>query len=375
MRIAVNTRFLQKNQLEGYGHFINEIFKIIVFNNPQHEFLFIFDRPFSEEFIYSKNITAKIVTPKARHALSFRYWYDVKVPIVLKKWKADVFVSLDGFCSVTTSVPQIVCIHDLAFLHYPKLIAKSHLWYYKLMTPKFLKKASKIVTVSQYSKNDILKQYKIQENKIEVIYSGIRSKFCSINNAEREKTKQLFSNGEEYFLFVGGVHPRKNVMSLIKAFSIFKKWTKSNMKLLVIGRMAWQYSEIEEKLKTYKYRNDVELLGYADDTKLASIMSAAYVLVHPSFFEGFGSPIVEAFHSAVPVLTSNTSSMAEIADDAALLFDPNNIEDLAQQMILIYKDEKLKKQLIEKGIERAKDFSWNKTANKLWECIESVATK
>ena len=143
MRIAVNTRFLQKNQLEGYGHFINEIFKIIVFNNPQHEFLFIFDRPFSEEFIYSKNITAKIVTPKARHALSFRYWYDVKVPIVLKKWKADVFVSLDGFCSVTTSVPQIVCIHDLAFLHYPKLIAKSHLWYYKLMTPKFLKKASK----------------------------------------------------------------------------------------------------------------------------------------------------------------------------------------------------------------------------------------
>lgn len=375
MRIAVNTRFLQKNQLEGYGHFINEIFKIIVFNNPQHEFLFIFDRPFSEEFIYSKNITAKIVTPKARHALSFRYWYDIKVPIVLKKWKADVFVSLDGFCSVTTSVPQIVCIHDLAFLHYPKLIAKSHLWYYKLMTPKFLKKASKIVTVSQYSKNDIIKQYKIQENKIEVIYSGIRSKFCSINNAEREKTKQLFSNGEEYFLFVGGVHPRKNVMSLIKAFSIFKKWTKSNMKLLVIGRMAWQYSEIEEKLKTYKYRNDVELLGYADDTKLASIMSAAYVLVHPSFFEGFGSPIVEAFHSAVPVLTSNTSSMVEIADDAALLFDPNNIEDLAQQMILIYKDEKLKKQLIEKGIKRAKDFSWNKTANKLWECIESVATK
>lgn len=375
MRIAVNTRFLQKNQLEGYGHFINEIFKIIVFNNPQHEFLFIFDRPFSEEFIYSKNITAKIVTPKARHALSFRYWYDVKVPIVLKKWKADVFVSLDGFCSVTTSVPQVVCIHDLAFLHYPKLIAKSHFWYYKLMTPKFLKKASKIVTVSQYSKNDILKQYKIQENKIEVIYSGIRSEFCSVNNAEREKTKQLFSNGEEYFLFVGGVHPRKNVMSLIKAFSIFKKWTKSNMKLLVIGRMAWQYSEIEEKLKTYKYRNDVELLGYADDTKLASIMSAAYVLVHPSFFEGFGSPIVEAFHSAVPVLTSNTSSMVEIADDAALLFDPNNIEDLAQQMILIYKDEKLKKQLIEKGIERAKDFSWNKTANKLWECIESVATK
>lgn len=375
MRIAVNTRFLQKNQLEGYGHFINEIFKRIVYNNPNDEFLFLFDRPYHDEFIYAKNVIGKVVTPKARHALSFRYWYDVKIPIVLKKWNADVFISLDGFCSVTTSIPQIVCIHDLAFLHYPKFISKTNLLYYKLMTPKFIKKAHKIVTVSEFSKNDIIKNYKTPENKIDVIYSGIRSEFKVANLAEREKVKKIYSNGEEYFLFVGGVHPRKNLMSLLKAFSIFKKWTKSNLKLLVIGRMAWQYSEIEEKINSYKYKNDVSLMGYADDLKLARIMSAAYALVHPSYFEGFGSPIVEAFTCQVPVLTSNTSSMAEVASNAALFFNPNNIDEIAQQMILIYKDEILRKKMIELGTERVKDFSWDKTANKLWNSIIEVTTK
>ena len=148
------------------------------------------------------------------------------------------------------------------------------------------------------------------------------------------------------------------------------------MQLLIAGRLAWDYEQFSESLKTYKYRQDVQLLGYLPQDQLASITAAAYALVYPSFFEGFGVPIVEAMQSGVPVITSNTSSMPEIAGSAALLADPHSISDLAEQMMRIFKDESLRNELIQKGFEQSNKFSWDKTADLLWESIlQAVETK
>ena len=159
MVIAVNTRFLLVDYLEGYGNFIYETFRRITEQHPEHEFIFIFDRPYDKRFLFSNNIKTVVTGPAARHPLLWKLWYDIKVPVILKRYKVDVFVSCDGFCSLGTKVPQCLVVHDLAFLHYPSAIKKSHLLFYKRYTPKFLGKAISIATVSEFSKKDIIAQY------------------------------------------------------------------------------------------------------------------------------------------------------------------------------------------------------------------------
>jgi glycosyltransferase involved in cell wall biosynthesis len=185
----------------------------------------------------------------------------------------------------------------------------------------------------------------------------------------KEAIKNRLTAGKEYFLYVGAIHPRKNLMNLLKAFSVFKKRQKSNMQLLIAGRLAWDYENFIDSLKSYKYRQDVQLLGYLQQEELANIMGAAYSLVYPSFFEGFGAPIAEAMQSGVPVITSNTSSMPEVAGSAALLAAPHSFHNLADQMMLIFKDETLRKELIVAGLEQAKKFNWDQTTTLLWNSI------
>lgn len=369
MRIAVNTRFLLNEYLEGYGNFINETFKRITANHPEHDFIFIFDRPFDERFVFGKNVKTVVTGPPARHPLLWKFWYDVKIPSVLRKYKADVFVSCDGFCSLTTNVPQCLVLHDLAFLHHPSFIKKSHLLFYKKYTPKFLEKAKWVATVSGFSKKDILAHYKIEPEKIDVVLSASKEIFQPAGEEEKTATKNKYTDGKEYFVYAGAIHPRKNLVNLLKAFSVFKKRQQTNMKLLLTGRLAWKYESFAENLKTYKYRNDVLTTGYVQEDELVKIMGAAYGLVYPSLLEGFGVPVLEAMQCDVPVITTAGSSMQEIAKDAALYADANSFADIADKMMLLYKDENLRKQLIEKGRQTARQYSWDHTADLLWKSI------
>lgn len=372
MRIAVNTRFLLKDYLEGYGHFLQEIFSRLVKQHPEHEFIFLFDRPYDEKFIFGKNVTPVVVTPAARHPLLWKYWYDFKIPAVLKKFKADIFFSPDGFCSLRTRVPQCLVIHDLAFLHFPKGISRQQLRYYKRNTPDFISKAKKLITVSDFSKADILSHYPGAADKISVIHNGIRGIFQPQSFEAREAIKDKYTAGRDFFLCTGSLHPRKNGMNLLKAFSQFKKRQQSSMKLVLAGRLAWKYESFIESLKTYKYRDDVILTGYLPDEELAALTAAAYTLVYPSFYEGFGLPVAEAMQSGVAVITSANSAMQEIAGDAALYADPDDINAIAEQMKRIYKDEVLRNELIRRGLERARNYNWNLAAVQCWKAIEET---
>lgn len=375
MRIAVNAIFLQKDKLEGYGQYVKEVFSRIVQKHPEHDFIFVFDRPYHEQFIFGPNVTPIVVAPPARHALAFKYWYDVKAPLALRSYKPNVWVQPYGFCSLTSNIPQVLLVHDLSFLHYPQFIAWHHRWYYQWFTKKFLQKAQSIVTVSDHSKKDIIQQYKLTGKKIEVVYGAAKAGFIPLTWQEKEQVKEGFADGREYFLFTGGIHPRKNLMNLLKAFSLFKKWQQSNMKLLVAGRLAWQYDDVLQKLKTYKYKEDVVLLGYLPDEQLARVTAAAYAMVYPSFFEGFGLPVIEAMQCEVPVITSNAGSMPEIGGDAALYADPANPDEIAKLMLSIYKDEALRSRLITAGKIQAATFNWDDAAEQLWQIILQASGK
>lgn len=369
MIIAVNTRFLLADYLEGYGYFIFENLKRITANHPEHEFIFIFDRTYEQQFVFGKNVKPVVTGPPARHPLLWKFWYDVKIPALLKKHRADVFVSPDGFCSLATKVPQCLVVHDLAFLHYPSFNQRAHLRFYKKYTGKFLQKAASIATVSAFSKQDILKNYPVDAGKLRIVYSAASDIFQPLPVPDKEEVKNKYSAGREYFVYAGSIHPRKNLINLLKAFSVFKKRQQSNMKLLLAGRLAWKYGSFTESLRYYKYRDDVVLTGYVEKKELARIMGAAYALVYPSLHEGFGVPVLEAMQCDVPVITSSGSAMEEIAGDAALYADAGDHQAIAEKMMLVYKDEELRKELISKGRERAHQYKWDKTAELLWQSI------
>lgn len=370
MRIAVNAIFLQKDQLEGFGHYTNEIFSRLVKQHPEHTFIFVFDRPFDDKFITAPNVIPIVVGPPARHAISFRYWYDVKAPLALRSLKPDIWIQPYGFCSLTSAVPQLLVVHDLAFLHHPQFLPWRNRWFYKRYTPRFLAKAAGIVTVSEYTKADIITQYlKTAPEKITVVPGAARTIFQPLSWQEKEQVKDGSADGRDYFLFTGGIHPRKNLLNLLKAFSLFKKWQHSNMKLLVAGRLAWQYEELVEKLKTYKYRDDVVMLGQLPDEQLAKITASAYAVVYPSFFEGFGLPVVEAMQSGVPVIASNTSALPETGGEAVLYADPSDPEAIAKHMMMLYRDENTRGKLIAEGELQAAKFSWDAAAESFWKLI------
>lgn len=369
MVIAVNTRFLLDDQLEGFGYFTKEVLSLLTRAHPEHRFHFFFDRPFPKAFLFSANVTGHVLSPPARHPLLWKYWYDVSVPLQLKKTGADVFLSPDGQCSLTTRVPQCLVVHDLGFLHYPEAYQKTHLRYFRHYTPKFIRRAKTVATVSAFSKNDIVQQYKTPAEKINVVYSGVKPSFRPTTFAEQTAVKEKYTAGDEFFLCTGALQPRKNLVNLLKAFSIFKRRMQSGMKLVLAGRLAWKNDAFLTLLKTYKYKDEVILTGYLEEEELARLTAAAYAAVYPSFFEGFGVPVLEAMQCGVPVLTSKHSSMQEISEGVALYFDPANVDEIAYQLMFIYKNEDERKALVEKGKPVAAHYTWQRTAELLWESI------
>jgi glycosyltransferase involved in cell wall biosynthesis len=263
-------------------------------------------------------------------------------------------------------------VHDLGFLHHPETYKKSHVLFYKRYTPKFLKKAASVVTVSQFSKKDLVKRYQIRSEKIHVVPNAVKEIFQPVAEERKVAIKEKYTEGKEFFIYAGAIQPRKNLINLLKAFSIFKKRLQSSMKLVLAGRLAWKNDEFIQLLNTYKYKKDVVMTGYLEEQELANLMGSAYALIYPSFFEGFGVPVLEAMNGGIPALTSKGTSMEEIAGEAGLYFDPHNYTDISEKLMLIYKDESLRNRMVEKGREIARQYSWEHSASLMWEAITSI---
>lgn len=370
MRIAVNTRLLLKGRLEGIGWFTFETLKRIALDHPEHEFIFIFDRPYSEDFVFAENITPVIIGPQARHPFLFYIWFDWRIPRILKKYKADLFLSPDGYLSRRTKVPQLAVIHDINFVHRPDdlpwLIAK----YYNYFFPKFARIAKRIATVSFYSKEDITRSYKVDYDKIDVVYDGINQIFEPISEKEKVKVREKYTKGSAYFLFVGALHPRKNVCGLLKAFDAFKSLNGNTMKLVIVGGEMHKTGDIFETFDNMRHKNDVIFTGRVSNEELHDIYGAAFALTFIPFFEGFGIPVVEAMSAGVPVICSNTTSIPEVGGNAVHYADPIKIDQITDAMIKLSENEEYRKELIEKGFVQKEKFSWDETARLLWMSIE-----
>lgn len=372
MVIVVNTRLLIKNRLEGIGWFTYESLKRISKNHPEHHFIFAFDREFDEEFIFSDNITPIVITPQARHPFLYYIWFEYSITHLLRDMKADLFLSTDGYLSLRTSVNQLGVIHDINFKHYPNDLPYFERKYYNHFFPKYAHKATRLCTVSEYSKADIVKEFAINPSKIDVVYDGVNEQFTPVTLLESNAVKEKYTQGADYFVFVGALHPRKNIARLMQAFDTFKKTYSSAIKLVIVGKKMWWTNEIESTYESMQYKAEVIFTGRLSTEELNRVIASALALTYVTYFEGFGIPILEGFRCETAVITSNVTSMPEVAGDAALLVDPFSVESIKDAMLLIAKDSPLRRLLIEKGKIKRLQFSWDKTANLLWESVETT---
>ena len=374
MIVAINTRLLIQNKIDGIGRFAFETLKVITKNNPGIEFHFIFDRPFSSDFIFSNNIIPHILSPPTRHPLLWYFWFEFQLPRLLKKINADILFSPDGFIPTNCQIPTVTAIHDINFEHKPNNLPFLHSLFYRKFFKKYAQLGNEIITVSNFSKKDISKTYNINPKKIHVIYNGVSNLFREISNDQKHLIKKKYSHDTDFFIFIGSLHKRKNIKNLLLAFEEYKK-SKGKLKLLIIGEKKWTDQEVENIYHNMVFKQDVILLGRINDQQLADILASAHALCFISMFEGFGLPIIEAMKCSVPVITSNTSCMPEIAQDAAWILDPNNIGEITKAMSTIETDGLKRKELIEKGNRRVKDFDWEISGNKIWEIIKKAHNK
>jgi len=372
VNIAVNTRLLLDNRLEGIGWFTFETLKRMVVGHPEHTFYFIFDRPYHKKFVFSDNVVPVVVGPQARHPLLFFLWFEFSVPRVLKKIKADMLLSPDGYGSLRCRMPQLLVMHDLNFEHYPKDLPWIISRHYRYFFPRFARKATRIATVSEFSKKDIQSTYGIAADCIDVVYNGVNENFAPITAEQKNIVKERYTLGCDYFVYIGALLLRKNVKNLFLAYDMFRQQHRRNIKLLMVGARMWWTTDMESVLNGLEYKNDIFFTGRIDSGGLKDVLGAALALTYVSYFEGFGIPILEAFRCEVPVITSEVTSMPEVAGGAALLVNPQQPESISEAMNQIAADEDLRQSLIAKGRQRCAGFSWNRTATLLWQSIEKI---
>ena len=372
MIIAVNANFINT----GPGNaacFIFEKFSRLASQYPQHQFVYISDKAIDEKNIISKNITPVVTGPQTKNPLLLQYWLNYKVPAILRRYKADVFVSAGGYCSLRTKVPQCIIINDLSFLQHPDFFAAGWLRFYKKNTTKFLTKAKTIVTTSQFLELEIINTYKIESSKVDVVYQSAGEYFKPVIWQQKDVTKANYTEGKEYFLYSGPIAPDKNLITLLKAFSFFKKRQKSNMQLVLASKTAVTDKGFIKNLASFKYRDEVKLFENLPPDGLAEITASAYAMIYPLVYEAVGTSLIEAMQAGVPVISAGTTAIPEICGDAALYFNPGDFNDIADKMMFLFKDEDQRNQHIIKGRQQAGLYNWHKTLEVLWAAIGKCA--
>jgi glycosyltransferase involved in cell wall biosynthesis len=255
---------------------------------------------------------------------------------------------------------SVVTIHGLEYEYYPEMYPPRHLRYLRWSTKYALKHARRIVAVSENTKKDLIELYGGNPEKIEVVYHGINQ--SQISKLKTQNHSSNLKSIQPYILFIGRLEIKKNIHGLIQGFNLLKEKYRIPHKLVLVGPKGYGYESFKFQVSSFKFKNDIIETGYVSEQEKWALLKNADVFILPSFYEGFGMPILEAQAVGIPVVASNVSSMPEVAGEGAILIDPKNIKSIARGIYKIISDENLKKKLVKKGYENVKRFSWQKCA-------------
>lgn len=322
----------------------------------------------------------RVDLPSSRRGWNYRVvkpeklWTQIGLPLYLYTHpkRFDAFFSPTHYAPRFSPTPTVISIMDVSYIHFPETFAKKDLYQLQEWTRYSAVKAKRIFTISEASKGDIIKFYHKKAEDVIVTHLGIKEIDADVTRKAMDEITKKYNLSNKYFLFVGTLQPRKNIIRLIEAFSLLHE-KNNEIKLVIVGRKGWKYDDILLAPEKYNITDSVHFLDFIPDEDLPSLYRNALAYVLPSLYEGFGLPVLEAMKYACPVITSNISSLPEAGGDAALYVNPEDTNDIAQKMEMVMNDSQLREDLIKKGHVQVKKFSWEKTAKETLAVLESVA--
>ncbi|MCK9477194.1 MAG: glycosyltransferase family 4 protein [Candidatus Muirbacterium halophilum] len=347
----VNCRFLTQ-RLTGAQRFAVNI--CLYLKEFSDDFIFV-----SPKKILHRDIAEKLEVIKVGFFSGY-LWEQVELPLYLNKIGNPILLNLVNLAPVFYK-KNVITLLDIAWLHYPKSVSKKFYYIYKFIIPIIIKKSLHIFTISNFCLKDISSSFFVSKNKITKIYCGVNHFDCFVQKKMDYKTEN-----EKFILAVSSIQPYKNINNLIEGMKILNK--KINIKLYLVGN---KNNKVFNKVVIKEY-DFVKYTGYVDDETLINYYKNAELFIFPSLFEGFGIPPLEAMSCGCPVLASDLASIPEVCGDAAVYFDPYNIDDIADKIKTVIENEKLQKDLINKGFENIKRFSWEKSAKKIYKTIREI---
>lgn len=379
MKIGIDCRTIldpEHGEAAGVGHYTYHLVDHLLKIDEKDRFVLFFDRNVGDAGKFKrKNVIIKFFP-----FLQYKKF----LPLAYSHLLAAAFVSrenLDVFHSPASTIPlaysksAIVTIHDLAIYHKPSWFPKQ-IFATRVVVPSSLKKAKKIIAVSNHTKDDLIKFFNIPEEKIAVVYNGVEKTRRDIDKTkpdDRQAVKEKFDIRQNFILFIGTIQPRKNIDGLILAFDKLRGTkTFKNHQVVIAGKKGWDFKKTFDLVKKYGLTKKIVFIGYISKKDKIRLLKAASCFVFPSFYEGFGLSILEAQQQGTPVITSKLTSMPEVAGKGAFLVNPYNINEISRAMKKVLTCQELRRKLIEKGYQNVKKFSWEKCARKTLDVYKSI---
>ncbi|WP_394884845.1 glycosyltransferase family 4 protein [Clostridium butyricum] len=285
---------------------------------------------------------------------------------VLFRNDADIYQFFNFIVPTNISGKVITTIHDLTYILYPETMDKKNRERLKKDMINTVNRVDYILTISENSKNDIIKYLNIPEDKITVIYPGVDEIYKQVLDEKHiEKIKRKYNIIGRYLLYLGTLEPRKNIETIIKSYNDFIKSSDEDIKLVLAGKKGWLYDSIFNLVSEYGLENNVVFTDYVDDSDKPALYQGAEIFLFPSLYEGFGIPVAEAMASRTPVITSNSSSLPEVAGDSAIITEPLDYRKISESIKKILRDSNIRQKMIENGIKQVEKFNWDDSAEKL----------
>ncbi|MFT5874314.1 MAG: glycosyltransferase involved in cell wall biosynthesis [Clostridium sp.] len=368
MKVSIELQPCLKNK-SGIGVYTYELTKRLQsFTDIEFEgnIFNFFNRNYIERDICGLDIKKNIcsVFPYAVYRRIWSY-VPIKYNFIFRR-NVDIYQFFNFVIPPNISGKVITTIHDLTYILYPDTMETSNRKRLEKDMKLTVKRADYIITISESSRKDIIKHLHIDENKIQVIYPGVDEAYKMVLNGDEITTvKKRYNIDGKYLLYLGTLEPRKNIETIIKAYNLFDKSNNENIELVLAGKKGWLYDSIFKLIKELGIEDKVIFTDYVDEIDKSALYQGAEMFLFPSLYEGFGMPVIEAMASRTPVITSNSSSLPEVAGEAAFIIDPLDYIKMSKYIELILNDNKLREKMISEGINQANKFCWDLSAEKL----------
>jgi glycosyltransferase involved in cell wall biosynthesis len=362
MRICINAS-PAVHHVAGLGRYTQELMAALLAVDPDNDYVAFYNRPAEARVDPPLDSVSHLTTnlPTKPWRMSALLAHFVRIS---QDWlfpQIDLFHATDHLLPRLSGVKSVFTLHDLVFRFYPETHKLLNRWFLTLMMPRFLQAADAVIAVSEWTKKDAMELYRLDEDKITVIYEGVNPLFRPASQERISALRQKYGILNKFILSVGTIEPRKNLTSLVEAYRSLKDQDRE-LQLVIVGKKGWLYEGFFRKLRELGLEEDVIFPGFVSDEDLPTLYSAADLFVLPSLYEGFGLPVLEAMACGTPVITSNASSLPEVTGEAALLVDPHDTGALVRAARAVLDGEELRSELRAKGPKQAARFSWEKAA-------------